>query len=42
MQAARLMAEISFDVVTAANGAIAVEVFNRQQFDLVMMYCQMR
>jgi signal transduction histidine kinase/AmiR/NasT family two-component response regulator len=39
--ASRLMAAIGFEVVTAANGSIAVELVERQEFDLVLMDCQM-
>jgi len=39
--AARLMAALGFEVVTAANGALAIEAIERQAFDLVLMDCQM-
>lgn len=41
MLASRLMAAIGFEVVTAANGAIAVEIIGREDFDLILMDCQM-
>lgn len=41
MLASRLMQAIGFDVVTAANGAMAVEILERQRFDVVLMDCQM-
>jgi len=39
--ASRLMAVLGFEVVTAANGAIAVETIERQKFDVILMDCQM-
>jgi len=39
--AARLMAELGFEVVTAANGAIAVDTIERQDVDVILMDCQM-
>jgi len=39
--AARLMAALGFEVVTAVNGAIAVQAVERQEFDVILMDCQM-
>ena len=39
--ASRLMAALGFEVVTAANGALAVEAIERQAFDVILMDCQM-
>ena len=39
--ASRLMAALGFEVVTAANGAFAIEAIERQPFDVVLMDCQM-
>ena len=36
-----LGAAIGFEVVTAENGAIAVETLERQEFDVILMDCQM-
>jgi signal transduction histidine kinase/CheY-like chemotaxis protein len=41
MLAAQLMAAIGFDVVTAADGALALEQVKARQFDIVLMDCQM-
>jgi len=41
MLAARLMEAIGFEVVTAANGQLAVEEVQRAVFDIVLMDCQM-
>jgi len=41
MLAARLMEAIGFEVVTAANGQLAVEEVQRAGFDIVLMDCQM-
>jgi CheY-like chemotaxis protein len=35
------MAAIGFEVVTATNGSIAVALIEQQEFDLVLMDCQM-
>jgi CheY-like chemotaxis protein len=35
------MAALGFEVVTAANGAIAIEAVERKEFDVVLMDCQM-
>jgi CheY-like chemotaxis protein len=39
--ASRLMTAIGFEVVTAANGSLAVEAVEHQDFDIVLMDCQM-
>jgi signal transduction histidine kinase/ActR/RegA family two-component response regulator len=39
--ASRLLTAIGFDVVTAGNGAVALETIERQQFDIILMDCQM-
>jgi signal transduction histidine kinase/ActR/RegA family two-component response regulator len=39
--ASRLMSELGFEVVTAANGAIAVDTAERQEFNVILMDCQM-
>jgi two-component system, sensor histidine kinase and response regulator len=39
--ASRLMAALGFEVVTAANGALAIEAIGRQAFDVILMDCQM-
>ena len=39
--ASRLMAALGFEVVTAANGALAIEAIERQAFDVILMDCQM-
>ena len=41
MLAFRLMQALGFEVITAANGAIALQIFERRQFDVVLMDCQM-
>jgi signal transduction histidine kinase/ActR/RegA family two-component response regulator len=41
MLASRLMSAIGFEVVTAANGALAVEAVEGRQFDIILMDCQM-
>jgi len=35
------MAELGFEVVTAANGAIAVDTVDGQEFNVILMDCQM-
>jgi signal transduction histidine kinase/CheY-like chemotaxis protein len=39
--ASRLIAAVGFDVVTAVNGAVAIEILERQEFDVILMDCQM-
>jgi signal transduction histidine kinase/CheY-like chemotaxis protein len=39
--ASRLLTALGFDVVTAANGAIAVSAIEQQEFDVILMDCQM-
>lgn len=41
MLASRLMEAIGFEVVTAENGVVALEIFEKLRFDLVLMDCQM-
>jgi CheY-like chemotaxis protein len=35
------MAAIGFEVVTAANGVIAIEIIERREFDIILMDCEM-
>jgi CheY-like chemotaxis protein/two-component sensor histidine kinase len=39
--ASRLMQALGFEVVTAADGAIALQLLEHQRFDVVLMDCQM-
>lgn len=41
MLASRLMTAIGFEVVTVANGALAVDAVQRREFDIILMDCQM-